>query len=60
MTLAVAYIALAGPGLYFFLKQRDLREYYQPAVALIAICTTGMVILMGTDPFRARFSLTLP
>lgn len=25
MTLAVAYIALAGPGLYFFLKQRDLR-----------------------------------
>ena len=56
MTLAVAYIALAGPGLYFFLKQRDLREYYQPAVALIAICTTGMVILMGTGThFKGPF-----
>ncbi len=51
--LAVAYVALAGPGLYFFLKQRKLREYYQPSVALLAICTTGMVILMGSG---TRFS----
>ena len=53
MTLAVAYVVLAGPGLYFFLKQRNLREYYQPSVALLAICTTGMVIIMGSG---TRFS----
>lgn len=53
VTLAVAYVVLAGPGLYFFLKQRNLREYYQPSVALLAICTTGMVIIMGSG---TRFS----
>lgn len=53
VTLAVAYVALAGPGLYFFLKQRNLREYYQPSVTFLAICTTGMVILMGSG---TRFS----
>lgn len=53
VVLAVAYVALAGPGLYFFLKQRKLQEYYQPSVALLAVCTTGMVILMGSG---TRFS----
>lgn len=58
VTLAVAYVVLAGPGLYFFLKQRNLREYYQPSVALLAICTTGMVIIMGSGTaFPVRFSL---
>lgn len=47
VTLAVAYVALAGPGLYFFLKQRELRQYYQPAVAILSLCCTGMVLLMG-------------
>lgn len=47
VTLAVAYVALAGPGLYFFLKQRELRQYYQPAVAVLSLCCTGMVLLMG-------------
>lgn len=47
VTLAAAYVALAGPGLYFFLKQRELRQYYQPAVAVLSLCCTGMVLLMG-------------
>lgn len=47
VTLAVAYVVLAGPGLYFFLKQRDLRQYYRPAVAGLSLCCTGMVLLMG-------------
>ncbi|MCB7319216.1 hypothetical protein [Lacrimispora sp. 210928-DFI.3.58] len=47
--LALAYVGLAGPGLYFFLKQRELSRYYQPVVALLSICCTGMVLLMGTS-----------
>ena len=51
--LAVAYVALVGPGLYFFLKQRELRLYYQPAAAVLSLCCTGMVLLMGIP---TRFS----
>ena len=56
VTLAVAYVALAGPGLYFFLKQRGMRQYYQLSVAALSVCCTGMVLLMGmstrfTGPF---------
>lgn len=51
--LAVAYVILAGPGLYFFLKQRELWRYYQPAVALLSLCCGGMVFLMGMP---TRFS----
>lgn len=54
--LAVAYVALAGPGLYFFYKQRGLQHYYQISVAALSVCCTGMVIIMGmstrfTGPF---------
>ena len=37
MTLAVAYVALAGPGLYFFWKQRGMRQYYQLSVAVLSL-----------------------
>lgn len=45
--LSVSYVVLAGPGLYFFMKQRSLQRYYQPSVVLLSLCCTGMVILMG-------------
>lgn len=56
VTLAVAYIFLAGPGLYFFFKQRGMQQYYQVSVAVLSLCCTGMVIIMGmstrfTGPF---------
>lgn len=56
VTLAASYVVLAGPGLYFFLKQRGLRQYYQLSVAALSVCCTGMVIIMGmstrfTGPF---------
>lgn len=56
VTLAVAYVALAGPGLYFFWKQRGMRQYYQLSVGILSLCCTGMVLLMGmstrfTGPF---------
>ena len=37
-----------GPGLYFFLKQREMSGHYHMAVALLSLCCTGMVLLMGT------------
>lgn len=56
VTLAIAYVALAGPGLYFFMKHRGILRYYQPSVAILSLCCTGMVLLMGmatrfTGPF---------
>lgn len=48
VTLAVAYVALAGPGLYIFFKQRKIVQYYLPAVGLLSICCTGIVFLMGS------------
>lgn len=46
--LAAAYVILVGPGLYFFLKQREMSGHYHMAVALLSLCCTGMVLLMGT------------
>lgn len=56
VVLAAAYVVLAGPGLYFFMKHRGILRYYQPSVALLSLCCTGMVLLMGmatrfTGPF---------
>lgn len=56
VTLAVAYVALAGPGLYFFMKHRKMLRYYQPSVAVLSLCCTGMVFLMGmTTRFTGPF-----
>lgn len=60
--LAVAYVALAGPGLYFFMKHRGILRYYQPSVAVLSLCCTGMVLLMGmttrfTGPFFTYASI---
>lgn len=47
LVVSIAYVALVGPGLYFFLKQRGLRRYYHLSVITLALCTTGMVYVMG-------------
>ena len=62
VTLAIAYVALAGPGLYFFMKHRGMLRYYQPSVAVLSLCCTGMVLLMGmttrfTGPFFTYASI---
>lgn len=48
VTAAGAYVILAGPGLYFFLKQRNLRIYYRRAVLLLSLCFTGIIYIMGS------------
>lgn len=60
--LAAAYVVLAGPGLYFFLKHRGILRYYMPSVGALSLCCTGMVLLMGmatrfTGPFFTYASI---
>lgn len=50
-----SYILLAGPGLYFFLKHRDLRSCYGRFVVLLSVCCSGMIYLMSS---RTRFEDT--
>lgn len=50
-----SYILLAGPGLYFFLKQREMGIHYGPFVVLLSICFSGMIYLMSG---RTRFEDT--
>ncbi len=50
-----SYILLAGPGLYFFLKQRELGIHYGPFVVLLSVCFSGMIYLMSS---RTRFEDT--
>lgn len=51
----IIYILLIGPGLYVFLKQRDLREYYRAGVVVLSVLFTGIIYLMGN---KTRFEDT--
>lgn len=42
-----SYILLVGPGLYFFLKQRDMRRHYGGLVMALACVSSGIIYLMG-------------
>ncbi len=50
-----SYILLVGPGLYFFLKQRDMRRYYGGFVIALACVSSGIIYLMGR---QTRFQTT--
>ena len=51
----VIYVFLAGVGLYVFLKQRDLTEYYMGGVMALSVLFTVIIWLMGS---RTRFKDT--
>lgn len=51
----ISYILLAGPGLYFFLKHREIRQYYRGGVVLLSLLCTGIVYGMSGD---TRFTNT--
>lgn len=51
-----SYILLVGPGLYFFLKQRDMRRCYGRLVILLSVLSSGMIYLMsGQTRFEDTF-----
>ena len=51
----VIYVFLAGVGLYIFLKQRDLTDYYRLGVVALSVIFTAIIWLMGS---RTRFKDT--
>lgn len=44
----IIYVFLAGIGLYVFLKQRDLTEYYMGGVMVLSVLFTMIIWLMGS------------
>lgn len=51
----IAFILLAGPVSYIFLKQRELSNLYRVGVVLLSLCFTVIIYLMGS---RTRFDNT--
>lgn len=50
------YILIAGPGLYFLLKRRELGRYYGGAVMFTAVLVSALVYLMGVHTrFTSEF-----
>ncbi len=45
----VGYILLAGPGLYFFLKHRQLGRFYGRGVLFLSLSCGMLVYLMGNE-----------
>lgn len=50
-----SYILLAGPGLYFFLKQRGLRRRYPHFVTVLSLFCSSLIYLMSS---KTRFEDT--
>lgn len=53
--ITLLYILLIGPGLYLFLKKKDLRNFYRPGVILISLVFTVIIYIMGS---KTRFQDT--
>lgn len=52
----VSYILLVGPGLYFFLKHRELRAYYRSGVVALSLLCTGIIyVISGKTRFTDTF-----
>lgn len=50
------YLFLLGPGLYLFLKNRELSMYYRGGVVTLALLFAALIYLMGSSTrFRATF-----
>ncbi len=52
----LAYILLAGPGLYIFLKQHGAAEYYRRGVVVLAMVFAALIYFIG---IRTRFEENL-
>lgn len=51
----IIYIFLVGPGIYIFLRQRELNRYYRSAIVLLSLTFTVIIYLMGA---KTRFQDT--
>lgn len=54
--VVAVYLFLLGPGLYLFLKNRELQIYYRRGVLILSVVFAGVIYLMGmTTRFRSTF-----
>lgn len=54
--IIVVYLALMGPGLYLFLKNRDLQLYYRRGAVMLALVFAVVIYLIGsTTRFKSTF-----
>lgn len=54
--VVTVYLAFLGPGLYLFLKGRELGIYYRRSVAALSFLFAGIIYMMGaTTRFRSTF-----
>lgn len=56
LMIIILYIFLAGPGLYWFLRKREKRQYYWGGVILLVLNFTALIYVMGIGTrFRRTF-----
>lgn len=54
--IVAVYLLLLGPGLYLFLRNRELQIYYRRGVAVLSLVFAGVIYLMGiTTRFKSTF-----
>lgn len=54
--IIVIYLLMLGPGLYLFLRNRELQIYYRRGVVVLSLVFAGIIYMMGTTTrFRSTF-----
>lgn len=54
--IIVVYLLLLGPGMYLFLKNRELQIYYRRGVLVLSLVFAGVIYLLGmTTRFKSTF-----
>lgn len=52
----IVYILLIGPGMYLFLKKKDLSRYYGVSVVVLSVVSAAVIYLMGVGTrFTSEF-----
>jgi len=56
VAVVTIYLILLGPGIYFFLKNRELQIYYRRSVIFLSLVFAGIIYVMGmTTRFKKVF-----
>lgn len=56
VTIVVIYLLILGPGLYLFLRNRQLQIYYRRGVVMLSLVFAVVIYLLGTTTrFRGTF-----
>ena len=54
--VVTVYLLLLGPGLYLFLKERELQAYYRRGVLVLSLAFAAIIYVMGmATRFRSTF-----